>query len=80
MVNRAVASGAKALLLLCYTGDGVNIIRAVRTAKAPVLILGSGSWNATTAKMGEPAEGLVALSDWNGDIPKPAVRPVPRGL
>jgi branched-chain amino acid transport system substrate-binding protein len=73
VVNRAVASGAKALLLLCYTGDGINIIRAVRTAKAPVLILGSGAWNLTVLKMGQPGEGLVALSDWNEDIPKPAV-------
>ncbi len=75
VVNRAVASGAKALLLMCYTGDGVNIIRAVRTAKAPVLILGSGAWNATIAKMGPPAEGMVALSDWNDDVPKPGVTP-----
>ena len=75
VVNRAVASGAKALLLLCYTGDGVNIIRAVRTARAPVLILGSGAWNATIAKMGQPAEGMVALSDWNDDIKKPGVTP-----
>jgi branched-chain amino acid transport system substrate-binding protein len=75
VVNRAVASGAKALLLLCYTGDGVNIIRAVRTAKAPVLILGSGAWNATIMKMGQPAEGVLALSDWNDDLPKSGVRP-----
>lgn len=73
VVNRAVASGAKALLLLCYTGDGVNIIRAVRTAKAKVLILGSGAWNATLVKMGEPAEGVLALSDWNEDVAKPGV-------
>jgi branched-chain amino acid transport system substrate-binding protein len=75
VVNRAIASGAKALLLLCYTGDGVNIIRAVRTAKAPILILGSGAWNATIMKMGEPAEGVLALSDWNDDLPKPGVAP-----
>ena len=75
MVNRAIASGAKALLLLCYTGDGVNIIRAVRTAKAPVLILGSGSWSATIMKMGPPAEGVLALTDWNDDLPKPGVKP-----
>ncbi len=75
VVNRAIASGAKALLLLCYTGDGVNIIRAVRTAKAPLLILGSGAWNATTMKMGDPAEGVLALSDWNDDLPKPGVMP-----
>jgi branched-chain amino acid transport system substrate-binding protein len=73
VVNRAVASGAKALLLLCYTGDGVNIIRAVRTAKAKLLILGSGAWNATLVKMGEPAEGVLALSDWNEDVAKPGV-------
>jgi branched-chain amino acid transport system substrate-binding protein len=73
VVNRAVASGAKALLLMVYTGDGVNIVRAVRTAKAPVLILGSGAWDATMVKMGPPAEGMVALSDWNEDIAKPAV-------
>ena len=75
VVNRAVASGAKALLLLCYTGDGVNIIRAVRTARAPVLILGSGAWNATIMKMGRPAEGVLALSDWNEDVAKPGVAP-----
>jgi len=73
VVNRAVASGAKALLLMCYTGDGVNIIRAVRTAKAKLLILGSGAWNATIVKMGEPAEGVLALSDWNEDVAKPGV-------
>ncbi len=71
VVNRAIASGAKTLLLLCYTGDAVNIIRSVRTAKAPLLILGSGAWNLTMLKMGQPAEGMVALSDWNEDIPKP---------
>jgi branched-chain amino acid transport system substrate-binding protein len=73
IVNRAVASGAKALLLLVYTGDAVNIIRSVRIAKAPVLILGSGAWDATMVKMGKPAEGLIALSDWNDDIKKPGV-------
>jgi branched-chain amino acid transport system substrate-binding protein len=73
VVNRAVASGAKALLLMCYTGDGVNIIRAVRTAKAKVLVLGSGAWNATIVKMGDPAEGVLALSDWNEDVAKPQV-------
>jgi branched-chain amino acid transport system substrate-binding protein len=73
VVNRAIASGAKALLLLCYTGDGVNIVRAVRTAKAKMLILGSGAWNATMLKMGEPAEGVLALSDWNEDVAKPSV-------
>ncbi len=75
VVNRAIASGAKALLLLCYTGDGLNIIRAVRTAKAPLLILGSGAWNATIMKMGDPAEGVLALSDWNDDLAKPGVTP-----
>jgi branched-chain amino acid transport system substrate-binding protein len=73
VVSRAVASGAKALLLLTYTGDAVNIIRAVRTLKAPVLILGSGAWNATMVKLGAPAEGMVALADWNDDLPKPEV-------
>ncbi|WP_158746377.1 ABC transporter substrate-binding protein [Acidisphaera sp. L21] len=73
VVNRAVASGAKALLLMVYTGDGVNIVRAVRTAKAPVLILGSGAWDSTMVKMGPPADGMVALSDWNEDVAKPAV-------
>ena len=73
VVSRAVASGAKALLLLTYTGDAVNIIRAVRTLKAPVLILGSGAWNATMVKLGEPANGMVALADWNDDLPKPDV-------
>ncbi len=75
VVNRAIASGAKSLLLLCYTGDGVNIIRAVRTVKAPLLILGSGAWNATIMKMGPPAEGVLALSDWNDDLPKAGVKP-----
>ena len=51
IVNRAVASGAKALLLLCYSDDGINIIRAVRTAKAPVL-----SW--------APAPGTSPCSRW----------------
>ncbi len=73
VVNRAVASGAKALLLLIYTGDAVNIIRSVRIAKAHVLILGSGAWDATMVKMGQAAEGMVALSDWNDDIRKPGV-------
>jgi branched-chain amino acid transport system substrate-binding protein len=74
VVSRAVASGAKSLLLLMYTGDAVNIVRSVRTLKAKVLILGSGAWNPTMVKMGDPAEGLVALSDWNEDLPKPGVK------
>ena len=73
VVNRAVASGAKALLLLCYTGDGVNIVRAVRTVKAQVMIIGSGAWYQTLLKLGPPAEGMVASADWNDDIPKPGV-------
>ena len=80
VVNRAIASGAKSLLLLCYTGDGVNIIRAVRTAKAPLLILGSGAWNPTIIKMGQPGEGVLALSDWNEDLPKPGVAPFLAGF
>ena len=49
-MNWAAPSGAKTLLLY-HAGDGINIICAVRTAKAPLPILGSGAWDLAVLKM-----------------------------
>jgi len=74
-VSRAVASGAKSILIFAYTGDAVNLVRAVRLLKAPLLVLASGATNVTMVKLGQIADGVVAVGDWNDDLPKPDVAP-----
>jgi hypothetical protein len=71
-VNRAAPSGAKTLLFY-HAGDGINIICAVRTAKAPVSILGSGAWYLAVLKMRQPARAWLNQQTGTGTSPKPAL-------
>ena len=73
-VAKLKASNADVVLTICYVSESIVLVRALAAQQFRPIIIGFGGGHLAPAllKVGEPAEGSFAVSEWMPDLKKPA--------